>query len=831
MLKNCCTINKKQLTHFPINGVRVRSNQKKVVKLNRHSAQRDSNVQDSHLLARLPAPFVAMNEKGKQALQQLLQGLFDSCDDTLFELADRADHNAEQNMYFEAMREIRIKRRGMELAFSREIDSAFAQLLSGQNVPTVTDLDSSSSESLSLVANDELEELVAADNMILKAERQFAKHHKQLTRRFNTRVASDVVNEKTNPFGPAVICYAFIAACKTLEVEIKVKLVLFKLFDRYVMQHLEAVYEPCNEALASGGVLPDLDGQQGSQSGSQSSMQPAQAAQAVASETQANVFADLQNLLHNLPQAQATGILSGDAGGSGLAAPGHAPKIPQQQLLSLLQAMHQALAPKMQQQQMAALQGVNPQQIDIQNTLSQVLSNKLPEQAVSLGQVDDDSINLVSMLFQFILDDRNLATPMKALIARLQIPIIKVAMLDKSFFSKNGHPARKLLNEIAHASLGWVPTGQTDTDPLYQQVSKTVERVANDFSGNVELFEDALNEFVTFMEADQRRTGLVEQRTIRAEDGKAKSELARACVQTALNLCVEGQSLPKVVVRLLEDAWSNVLFLIYLKRGDDSPEWREALQVVEQLVWSVQSAGDDATFRDQLRAAIPDLVVKLREGMDGINVNHFEMNTMLEGLDQVHQQLLLPPQNTQPLADPDSLEAAGDDLDISLEQLDAELEDDLAELEAFGADADEAQTASAKIPDPANQIAAEANIERQVVEKIQLAGAAEVVESERVLAEDDPCMQQVSALQAGSWIELHQEEGKKFRCRLAAIIRGIDKYIFVNRAGMKVAEFSRQDLAKALKSQQVNLLDDGLLFDRALESVIGDLRNKKAGNL
>ena len=86
------------------------------------------------------------------------------------------------------------------------------------------------------------------------------------------------------------------------------------------------------------------------------------------------------------------------------------------------------------------------------------------------------------------LEDRNLAAPIKGLIARLQIPILKVAMLDKSFFSKGGHPARKLLNEVANASLGWVPSdpnGDVERDPFYFKIETLVARIIDEFVDDV----------------------------------------------------------------------------------------------------------------------------------------------------------------------------------------------------------------------------------------------------------------------------------------------------------------------------------------------------------
>ncbi|HAB85132.1 MAG TPA: DUF1631 domain-containing protein, partial [Pseudomonas sp.] len=87
-----------------------------------------------------------------------------------------------------------------------------------------------------------------------------------------------------------------------------------------------------------------------------------------------------------------------------------------------------------------------------------------------VGEIDDDVINLVSMLFEFILDDRTLPDSLKALIGRLQIPLLKVAVIDKTFFSRGSHPARRLLNEIASAAMGWGDQDEAQRDSLYQKI-------------------------------------------------------------------------------------------------------------------------------------------------------------------------------------------------------------------------------------------------------------------------------------------------------------------------------------------------------------------------
>ena len=115
------------------------------------------------------------------------------------------------------------------------------------------------------------------------------------------------------------------------------------------------------------------------------------------------------------------------------------------------------------------------------------------------------------------------------------------------------------------------------------------------------------------------------------------------------------------------------------------------------------------------------------------------------------------------------------------------------------------------------------SLERFVV----MSEAPIIVEGADSLPEGDQHLALVGNITQGSWFEMQSEDGQKFRSRLAAIIRATGKYIFVNRSGVKVAEETRMSLALALKSGRLQVLDDGMLFDRALEAVIGNLRNNR----
>ena len=99
---------------------------------------------------------------------------------------------------------------------------------------------------------------------------------------------------------------------------------------------------------------------------------------------------------------------------------------------------------------------------------------------------------------------------------------------------------------------------------------------------------------------------------------------------------------------------------------------------------------------------------------------------------------------------------------------------------------------------------------------------------EEALSDDDQHVRQVDQLSVGVWVEFAGDDDETaIRCKLAAKINAIDKFIFVNRQGVKVVEKTRLGLARELKDGTVRFISDGPLFSRALESVIGNLRESQ----
>nr|MBF0681769.1 DUF1631 domain-containing protein [Pseudomonas sp.] len=736
---------------------------------------------------RLPAALISVRDKAAQQLRQALQILLDNADDSLFEIADRATSNAEQNAFFEAMRDLRMKRRSIERGFLQQVFESFSRL-NQHEIGKPAQSEDVSFDNLTLVQNDELEESVAVDTMVTKVSSRAALPLTHLTTRMNALVTRKL-DDRSNPLGPQALCEYFLEACRSLGVDIKVKLIILKLFERYVLTDLDQLYAEANQILIAAGILPELQSapprrpQRQASSATSSATAGYGAAMSDGEEDVQEAFGALQTLLSELR-------------GSALPArhvPNDAVPISSGDLMRLLSHM-QARAPQ------------HIEDFDLQNQLEQLLHKVSAKSGKSrvVGEVDEDVINLVSMLFEFILDDRTLPDSLKALIGRLQIPLLKVAVLDKTFFSRGSHPARRLLNEIATAAMGWSDQDEAQRDSVYQKIEQVVARLLNDFVDDPAIFSELLADFLAFTGDERRRSELLEQRTRDAEEGRAKAEMARQEVEQVLNERLLGKTLPEVVVRLLQEAWSKVLLLTCLKHGTQSEQWQAALNTMDDLIWSV-APHEQPESRERLLELVPSLLKSLRDGLSSAAFDPFstgEFFTQLEALHvQALQQFNQPNAQPTPTAVPPATEiSSGKPLDLP--------------------------THTAQPSEPP----APAMVE--VVEQITLLAPGESREQEPEinLADNDEALAQVDNLRVGSWVEFQEDEEHKLRCKLAAIIKPTGKYIFVNRTGMKVLEKTRMGLAIEFRRGAIRLLNDALLFDRALESVIGNLRDLKSHN-
>ncbi|MEX2476594.1 DUF1631 domain-containing protein [Marinobacter sp.] len=716
-----------------------------------------------------PAEVTRIRETVIAGLGDLLQGAFDAVDDTLFELANNARSNNEQNRYFEAMREIRIKRKGVERHFQSAVAQNFSNPpRSGNSVPDEEQQAAQpSADNLALVGNDDLEEQVALNAMITKAKAHFQGPLLQLQARFSAVYPEASDESPVNPMAPEHLCSAFIEAIQTLEIQIRERLILLKQFDRYVVSNLGMLLDEANRILVQAGVIPNFryhgkPGQQHSQSkpsgpDSQAAEETAEYSGQPALSGDAAMFKQIRQML-SLQRANA-GIPS-RASDPNIHIIGGA------ELVGLLSALPQHSSGTHSEN----LSAGEPVTVDLRQVVEQLLAGNAPQggKKPALNEMDEDLINLVSMLFEFILDDYNLSAPIQVLISRLQIPILKVVIKDRSFFSRSTHPARRLLNSLARAGIGWSDSDEKTRDTLYNQIHTIVQRILNEFDGELSLFETLGEEFDQYLARENRKASLVEQRTRESERGRIKSEKAQETVDQTLQEKTGRYRLPEAIRNILINGWSRVMFLAYL-RDDVEHRWQDSVRVVDDLIWCLHPHQEDEE-RDQWVRVVPGLIKALRAGLEEVSYNSSKLDEMMG--------------------------------ELKHELTHAFRANALVEAREDDAAPETAGLAEASLPTA---------IERQ--QELEEAAIAEYVA-------------QIDAVEIGNWVEFNLVNGASFRCKLSAIIEEADCFVFVNRMGLKVIEKSRTDLAHEMRRGRLTVLEQGALIDRALDAVVGSLRSK-----
>ncbi|CBL44340.1 conserved hypothetical protein [gamma proteobacterium HdN1] len=814
--------------------------------------------------ALLPMPVAKAKPVMLDGLATLIAALFDNADDLFFDFAEKVKSDLERNVFFDVMRDLRLQRKRIEQRFLGGVEAQFNCLPNPDSQLNNDRIAMTSLDSLALVENDDLEQTVAVESMVNRARARHADALAAFARRMSAVVVTVQVSERNNPVDPRQLGDAFRKAIKDLNCDIKATLILYKLFEKYVLEALGRVLDEGNQTLIDLGILPDLPSSHSQARAARNTSAAPQAGVPVQSVDPAHraggfgtgdmpaadMNAYLQALLASVRQTQQP-QLGGFAPAPIGSALSYAREMNNHQLLNMLSDVQRMLpaGTDVVQGEML-LSSLSSQHLRgaLLNALDRRQAAHGPER---LTQRDTDVIGLVGMLFDFILDDENLPLRVKALVGRLQIPLVKVAVQDASFFSSSLHPARRLLNALARAGIG-LPDQADDLtrDAVFAKIQETVQKILDTFQEDATIFDPLLLEFEGFMANESRRSQLMEQRTRSAEEGRALTEQANIAVVTVLNDKLAGRKLPEVFGPLVEDVWSSVLFRIFVKQGQRSREWLAAVQTIDLLIQSVTPAHSAAEL-SALQSGLPVLQQRLREGFESISYNAVTANELMGRLNEVQQQILrgetpcyLKVEEASPTLG-QSVDADSDVIDRDTaaalaRQLDEAEGDGAATVGVIGTAADTdtvvASNTAAELPNRSARYAAPqihridqaANFVRMRTE-VKSSTAKDL--DLPAMAEDDEHWQRASQLGQGAWVEYVDAEGEKIRCKLAARIKVSDRMVFVNRSGMKVRDVSTLEVAHELASCRMVVLDDSLLFDRALQSVIGNLRKVRGGDL
>jgi hypothetical protein len=222
-------------------------------------------------------------------------------------------------------------------------------------------------------------------------------------------------------------------------------------------------------------------------------------------------------------------------------------------------------------------------------------------------------IDVVGSLFDQILSDSRVPPQMARQIARLQLPVLRVALNDSTFFSSRRHPVRRFVNRMASLACAFEDFDDGPGKEFISRVRELVQEIVDGDFDQIDLYTAKLAELEDFI---ARQTKVVVEKSGAAATLESKESELRVQQRYMLQLqqALAPLSLPKYLQDFLSQVWSQALVLAVSRDGADSDRAQRYRRVGRDLVMSVQPKGSPA-LRKKFLMQLPPLMKDLYEGM------------------------------------------------------------------------------------------------------------------------------------------------------------------------------------------------------------------------
>ncbi|MGC4077064.1 MAG: DUF1631 family protein [Rubrivivax sp.] len=233
------------------------------------------------------------------------------------------------------------------------------------------------------------------------------------------------------------------------------------------------------------------------------------------------------------------------------------------------------------------------------------------------GSLDLMVIDVIGSLFDQILSDPKVPPQIAREIARLQLPVLRAALGDPSFFSSRRHPVRRFVNRIASLGAGFDDIGDAGAQRVLGRIRELVDEVVQGDFDQLELYQSKLAALEAFV-AEQGRDEVRAQGDAAELLAAKEDELRlRALYAQQLQGELKGLSAPEFLREFISQVWSQVVVAASERDGADAESVRQLRQVGRELFMSVQPKTSSAQ-RKSFLAELPKLMKDLGEGLDRI---------------------------------------------------------------------------------------------------------------------------------------------------------------------------------------------------------------------
>lgn len=696
-----------------------------------------------------------------QTLHPRLNDFFEGLNDFFFDMAEHAESNALQNAYFTAIGDTRKNKTELTKQFAKNVNLIFQKFKSNDFVYFIESTKNAKKDkaSLSLIKEDDLDQKLAINNVIAKISQVYTKDLYLLNARFAEIAHRDELDNQANPVGPDAIVNAFALSLKVLKSENNIKLMIIKLFEKNMVESLGPAYRMVNKHFKKNDILPDIKFEIKHRASGNSAVNNSinYLAQALSEEDEN--YKKIANILEHDREQPVQQSYSNE-------------NIVQFSQLS--DALNQITVELFSDQELEAQQSISP--LELKDELIRKLKSL---KAISEGQQinadDENTIDLIGELFQFMVEDRNLPETIQLVLSKLQLPFLQIALKDKTFFSDKHNNARKLLNIIAESSIGWSP--EVDNKSIFlNKVRDVVEFIIENHEKNIN-YERLIERFITFDNKLKKRSSITEKRTTAQVSGREKLNTAKLKAAKILKRNLKGKKVPALVREILLKPWANVLILSELRKHETPDILSKHRDFVVNLVNST-TMENSTTITNE---GINDLCHELESGLKLVAYDATEIRNKTAAIREC------------------LIEINGEET--------TKLTIDFIE------------------PEEILKLSKEFNNESSVGELIEKDDLS-VFPPSGYDEIDDVHNQASLTLVLGEWIEIDSKTSPK-RVKLSWVSPISGKMLFVDAKGNKVLNIFPIELADRFRKEECLTMQQVPLMDRAMESIASKMKAKK----
>ncbi len=228
--------------------------------------------------------------------------------------------------------------------------------------------------------------------------------------------------------------------------------------------------------------------------------------------------------------------------------------------------------------------------------------------------VERATIEVVALLFQSILTEERIPAVVRVWFARLQMPVLRVAVSEPDFFATADHPARRLIDRMGASVMGFDVTGYQPANTLEKEIKRVVQVVEAYPDTGRRVFQTVLTEFERFLDHYFKNENEASRKGVSLAQQVEQRETLAIQYTIELRKMLNEVPVQEGVREFLFHVWADVLATMAVKSGLQGDETRLIKRTAADLIWSA-SAKVSRNERAEVIRRLPDLLKNLRDGM------------------------------------------------------------------------------------------------------------------------------------------------------------------------------------------------------------------------